>query len=123
MNKPTTLLPKMSEKAYGQSKETNTYVFEVPLSLNKQDIAKSVAETFEVIVTGVRVAVIKGKQKQSYRKRLRPRTGQRRTVKKAYVSVKAGQTIPIFAAIDEAEEKAEKSKAKAEKKAKKDKEK
>ncbi len=123
MNKALVLRPRMSEKTYALSKEFNVYVFETPLSHNKHEIAKAVASQFEVTVTDVRVVVQKGKQKQSYRKRSRPVTGQRKTIKKAYVTLKSGDSIPVFAAIDEAEEKAEKAKVTAEKQSKKAKDK
>ncbi len=45
--------------------------------------------------------------------------GVRPKIKKAYVKIKKGETIPIFASIDEAEEKAKKAEAKAAKKAEK----
>jgi len=58
-----------------------------------------------------------------YRKR-RYENGRRSNVKKAYVTLKEGDQIPIFAAVEEQEEKAEKTQEvvtkAAEKKAKKE---
>lgn len=111
------LKPKMSEKTYAIS-ENGVYVFEVDKSINKQQIAKSVEQTFEVTVTSVRTVTTKGKKKRLYRQR-RYETGSRSTYKKAYVTLKKGDQIPIFAAIEEAEEQVAKAEAKTDKKAEK----
>lgn len=122
MMKTITLKPHMSEKTYGMSSQ-GVYVFEVDKSVNKQEVAESVEKTYEVVVTQVRTVIVKGKAKRLYRKR-RYENGRRSDVKKAYVTLKAGDQIPIFAAVEEAEVKAEKSQKTvdkvAEKSAKKD---
>lgn len=101
------LKPRMSEKSYGLS-NSGVYVFDVDKSVNKHDIAKTVEETYEVTVTNVRTIVLKGKTKRLYRNK-RFETGRRSDVKKAYVTLKEGDAIPIFAAIEEEEAKAEKT--------------
>lgn len=115
------LNPRMSEKAYDLSHDMDTYVFEVPLSANKPEIAKAVAAQFKVTVEEVRVVVSKGKKARSIRigGTRKYVYGVRPKVKKAYVKIKKGETIPIFASIDEAEEKAKKAEAKAAKKSEK----
>lgn len=115
--KETVLKPRMSEKAYAVSQAANvkTYVFEVPSSANKHTVARAIGAQYEVTVTSVRTMTLKGKAKQSYRKGSRPITGQRSDVKKAYVTLKAGDTLPLFA--EEAAEDAKAAKA-AEKAAK-----
>lgn len=100
------LKPRMSEKTYAQS-EKGVFVFLVDRQLNKHEIAKAVESTYDVEVTNVNVVVQKGKAKRLYRNRKFER-GSRSDMKKAYVTLKEGQSIPIFAAVEEAEAKEEK---------------
>jgi large subunit ribosomal protein L23 len=113
------LKPRMSEKAYDLSHNTDTYVFEVPLSTNKVEIARAVSGQFKVTVENVRILVLKGKKARSIRigGSRKYFYGKRPNVKKAYVKIKKGESIPIFASIDEAEEKTKKAEEKAAKKA------
>lgn len=122
-NLDTVLKPRMSEKAYGVSQLRNTYVFDVEGDTNKHAVARAVSEQYSVTVTAVRVVNLKGKVKRTVRKGGRPVMGRQSDVKKAYVTLKSGDTLPIFAAIEEAEakeaklnEQAEKAAAKQEKK-------
>jgi len=107
MNKLMTLKPRMSEKTYAMS-QTGVYVFDVDTALNKHEIADTVSTTYDVTVESVRTVTVKGKAKRMYRKR-RYENGRRSDVKKAYVTLKDGDAIPIFAAVEEQEEKAEKA--------------
>ena len=111
MSKTIVLRPRISEKAYGLS-QRSTYVFDVPTSVNRVQVAASVQAQFEVTVETVRIAKLKGKAKMSYRKRSRPVKGRRSDVKRAYVSLKEGDKLPIFAAEEEEQAKAEKKAAK-----------
>lgn len=124
MSKSLVLKPRMSEKTYGLSKVQNTYVFDVDKSVNKLQVADAVAAQYGVKVVDVNIVIAKGKVKQTYKKRSRPTTGKRSDVKKAYVRVAEGDTIPVFDVIDEAAEKQEKAAEQAakvaEKKAKKE---
>ncbi len=108
--KDITLIPRVSEKAYGlsQAPGIKTYVFQVPVTTNKHAIARAISAQYEVTVTDVRTATIKGKVKQTYRKGSRPQAGRRSDIKKAYVTLKDGDTLPLFV-----EEAAEEAKAKA----------
>lgn len=122
MSKTLTLKPRMSEKTYATSQTTNTFVFNVPMSANKIEIADAVASQFGVTVTGVRTVVSKGKKARSirlgkYRKNV---MGVRADSKKAYVTLQEGDSIPVFAAIEEAEAAEAKAAEKASKKAKKE---
>jgi len=113
--------PRLSEKAYGLSQVRGTYVFEVPDTASKQSIAQAVAEQFEVTVTNVNTTTVKGKSKRTFiNRRGKFVRGTRSDIKKAYVTLKSGDSIPIFAAEEEAEAKAEKAAEKAAKKAKKE---
>ena len=107
MSKLMTLKPRMSEKTYAMS-QTGVYVFDVDTALNKHEIADTVSTTYDVTVESVRTVTVKGKAKRMYRKR-RYENGRRSDVKKAYVTLKDGDAIPIFAAVEEQEEKAEKA--------------
>ena len=122
MSKVMTLKPRMSEKSYALSHSIDTYVFDVPGTANKIEVARAVSEQFKVTVENVRIAIVKGKQARSIRigGARKMVSGKRPDTKKAYVRIKNGDTIPIFASIDEAEEKAKKAEAKAAKKLKKE---
>lgn len=116
------LKPRLSEKTYALSHVRNVYTFDVPGDANKHGVARAVAAQFEVTVEDVRIVNVKGKQKRTVRKGSRPTMGRRPDVKKAYVTLKAGDKLPIFASEEEAEakaEKIEKAAAKAAKKAEK----
>lgn len=97
MSKSMILKPRVSEKAYGQSLTGNVYVFQVPTDANKLTVAKAVQEQFEVTVEAVNIMKVKGKVKRTVRKRGRQTTGTRPDIKKAYVTVKEGDHIAIFA--------------------------
>ena len=112
------LKPRISEKAYGlsQAPGIKTYIFVVPTDANKHTIARAISAQYEVTVTSVRTITSKGKSKQIYRKGRRPVAGVRSDIKKAYVTLKAGDILPLF--IEEAAEDA-KAKVAEEKAAKK----
>jgi large subunit ribosomal protein L23 len=118
-DKLTVLKARMSEKTYALSKVRNVYTFEVPHDANKHSVARAVAAQFDVTVTEVAIMNVKGKQKRTVRKGGRPTMGKRADIKKAYVTLKAGDTLPIFASEEEADAKAEKAAKKADKKEKK----
>jgi large subunit ribosomal protein L23 len=106
--KDIVLKPRISEKAYGLTQLRNTYVFEVPTDANKLTVASAVAAQFNVTVTNVNIANSKGKTKRSVRRGGRSVTGSRSDRKHAYVTLKAGDEIPVFAAEEEKAEKAAK---------------
>lgn len=101
MSKSMILKPRISEKAYGLSEIANVYVFQVPTDANKLTVAQAVAEQFSVTVLAVNIANSKGKTKRTYRKGGRPTIGQRSDVKKAYVTLKEGDSIAVFATEDD----------------------
>ncbi len=84
------LIPKVSEKAMGLA-DQGVYVFEVPITANKLEVARAVAERFKVEVAGVNMQIHKGKAKT-----FRRVTGRQKDVKKALVRLKAGQSIALF---------------------------
>lgn len=95
------IIPRMSEKAYGSATDKNTYVFNVPLSTNKIEIKKQVEAEYDVTVEAVNIVRTKGKVKRTVRKGGRTITGKRSDFKKAYVLLAEGQSIPVFAAVEE----------------------
>lgn len=116
MDKFMTLKPRLSEKTYALSQLRNTYVFDVPTDANKLEIANAVEAQFKVTVMTVNVANVKGKVKRTVRKGGRPVAGRRANGRKAYVTLKAGDSLPVFAAVEEANATVEEKPAKKEKK-------
>lgn len=105
MDKTITLRPRVSEKTYNQSEVLNVYTFEVPGNVNKQTVAKAVAAQFDVTVTNVNMTNLKGKAKRTIRKSGRAIAGRQNDVKKAYVTLKEGDSIVIFKSAEEPEAK------------------
>lgn len=95
-----TIVPRVSEKTYAQSLLSNTYVFNVATSTNKQQIAAAVSEQFKVTVEGVRTVIQKGKRVRGVRKG-KSVEGARKNIKKAYVTLKEGDKLAIFDAAEE----------------------
>ena len=84
------LSPKVSEKA-AMLASNNVYVFNVPVTAEKVEIANAVAQLYGVTVEQVRTA--RGMGKPVYRGH---KKGRRNKWKKALVSVKKGQTIDLY---------------------------
>lgn len=104
MTKHLTLKPRISEKGYAISELRNTYIFDVEANANKHDVAKAVTAQYEVGVVNVRVAGVPGKAVRSYRSRGRRSINAKRSdIRKAYVTLKEGDKLPIFAAVEEPE--------------------
>ncbi|MGH7196523.1 MAG: 50S ribosomal protein L23 [Candidatus Saccharimonadales bacterium] len=93
------VIPRISEKTYAQA-AAGTYVFDVPMAANKQQVAAAVTRQFDVSVVDVNVVVAKGKVKRTFRKGGAPVVGKRSDVKKAYVRLAEGDSIPVFAEAD-----------------------
>lgn len=81
--------PVITEKATALS-EQNKVVFRVRPDATKPQIKEAVEKLFEVKVVSVNTLVTKGKTKV-----FRGRKGQRSDVKKAVVTLEAGQTIDV----------------------------
>lgn len=112
------LKPRMTEKTYALALSQNTYVFDVVGNTNKIEIAKLVQSTYNVTPEDVRIAIIKGKTKRSYRKGGKAVYGKRVDNKKAFVRIKDGESLPFFAEIQATEAKEKKEAEKIAKKAK-----
>lgn len=90
------VIPRATEKAYAQS-ANNVYVFNVPLTANKQEIAAAVEAQFEVKVERIKTLVQAGKAIRFSRGKNRfPGTTKRKDSKKAYVTLAAGDSIQVF---------------------------
>ena len=85
----TILAPHITDKATLLS-EQNKVVFKVALDATKDEIASAVEELFKVNVLKVNTVVTKGKAK-----RFRGIAGRRSDVKKAIVTLAAGQSIDV----------------------------
>jgi large subunit ribosomal protein L23 len=96
------LKPRVSEKTYAQSEQKNVFVFDVPKEFNRTQVKDAVQAQFKVTVTGVNILNVKGKEKRSYRRTSGWSKGKRNDVKKAYVTLKAGDSIAIFASEEDA---------------------
>ena len=84
------LAPVISEKSYGLLDE-NKYTFDVHPLANKTQIKIAVEKVFGVKVTDVNTINRQGK-----RKRTRHGFGQRKSTKRAIVSLAPGERIDIF---------------------------
>jgi large subunit ribosomal protein L23 len=110
MSKSLILRPRLSEKTYGLS-ESRVYVIDVPKSANKHSVARAVEAQFEVKVDKVNILNIKGKSKRVVSvtgKRYSNAEGRRNDIKKAYVTLAEGHSLPFFAAVEEEEQKEQK---------------
>jgi large subunit ribosomal protein L23 len=81
--------PIITEKATMTS-ENGAVVFEVAMGSNKPQIKEAVEALFGVKVKSVNTTITKGKVK-----RFRGQMGKRKDVKKAYVTLEAGNTIDV----------------------------
>jgi large subunit ribosomal protein L23 len=86
------LAPHMSEKGALVGDKNHQYIFRVAPSATKPEIKKAVEFLFKAEVTSVQVLNMQGKVK-----RFRQKIGHRKSWKKAYVSLKAGQDINFTA--------------------------
>jgi large subunit ribosomal protein L23 len=83
--------PIVSEKSYAMM-EQNRYTFEVHRDARKEQIAAAIEEIFGVRVEKVNTMNVSGKPR-----RLRYNKGLSRSWKKAVVTLKAGDTIDLYA--------------------------
>lgn len=101
MDKSMVLKPRVSEKAYALSQKQNVYVIQVPAEANRLTVASAITAQFGVTVTKVNITNAKGKLKRTVRKGGRQSFGKRPDIKKAYVTLKTGDSIAVFASEDD----------------------
>jgi len=88
--------PVTTEKAYGLSQK-NVYVFNVPLSANKNEIVDAIEAQYDVKVSAVKTLVQTGKAVRYSRGKNRyPGTTHRSDSKKAYVTLAEGSSLALF---------------------------
>lgn len=85
------LAPVVSEKSYDLIENNNTYTFEVEPRANKEQIRDAVEKVFDVRVVRVNTMNRKGKVKRTGWK-----LGKRKDVKRAVVTLAAGDSIDLF---------------------------
>ncbi|PID32576.1 50S ribosomal protein L23 [Candidatus Saccharibacteria bacterium] len=101
-----TVTPRATEKAYRLVTSRNTYVFDVPLFANKQQIIDAVESQYNVKVLSVKTLVQSGKAVRYSRGKNRyPGTTHRKDSKKAYVTLADGDSIKVFDEVEQKEEK------------------
>ncbi len=97
------LKPRLSEKTYALSDSENTYAFVIPAGVGKQEVAKAVADQYEVEVESVRISTSPAKNRRRFKRGGRVvYKGQSNPTRKAYVTLKEGHSLPIFSAVEEA---------------------
>jgi large subunit ribosomal protein L23 len=83
--------PLITEKGMRSNEEHNTVVFQVDTQANKLLIKQAIEALFQVKVLEVNTLNIRGKKK-----RVRMREGKKPDWKKAYVTLREGDTITFF---------------------------
>ncbi len=83
--------PLITEKANLAKERLNTYHFEVPITVHRQEVREAVERVFRVQVADVRTMIVRGKVKRRGRN-----MGKRPNWKKAIVRLKEGFKIDIF---------------------------
>ncbi len=83
--------PLITEKAERNREAARQFAFEVHRDASKIQVKQAVEKLFNVHVLAVRTAVARGKVKRVGRS-----IGQRPNWKKAFVTLKAGETISLF---------------------------
>jgi large subunit ribosomal protein L23 len=83
--------PLITEKGMRCNEEHNTVVFQVDARANKIQIQQAVEALFQVKVLRVNTLHVRGKKK-----RVRFREGRKPDWKKAYVTLREGDTITFF---------------------------
>lgn len=83
--------PLVTEKSASAKEANNVVSFVVDKGANKAEIKDSIEKIFKVSVDSVRTVNIAGKRKRAGRL-----FGKRSNWKKAYVSLKEGESIEIF---------------------------
>ena len=83
--------PLITEKTTTFLGNDRTYAFEVGITANKIQIKNAIQAYYDVGVERVRTIVMRGKSKRFGR-----RFGKRKNWKKAYITLREGDTIPIF---------------------------
>ncbi|MBU0974552.1 50S ribosomal protein L23 [Patescibacteria group bacterium] len=93
MNPYIVVKPVITEKSLRLANTDNTYVFEVQMTSNKNQIKEAIEKLFEVKVERIRTIVNQRELKRTGKKRMMVKFGK---TKKALVTLKSGQSIDLF---------------------------
>lgn len=91
----TIIKPVVTEKSSAQYGAEKIYTFQVDREASKPAIRQAIQSMFGVTVTGVRTINVRVKERRPGGLG-RGRTGRRSAWKKAFVTLKDGDVIPIF---------------------------
>jgi len=83
--------PLITEKANLDKERRNAYHFEVPVTVDRQEVKEAIERVFDVKVEDVRTIIVRGKMKRMGRF-----FGKRPDWKKAIVTLREGDTIDLF---------------------------
>lgn len=83
--------PLITEKAERNREANQQYAFEVHRDATKIQVKQAVEKLFSVHVLAVRTSIARGKNK-----RVGKNVGRRSNWKKAFVTIKEGETIALF---------------------------
>lgn len=90
--------PLITEKSAYQSSRLNQYAFEVPLEVTKKQVKEAVETAFDVQVLHVNTLVVPAKM--SRRGRSRRLKIRKSAYKKAIVTIRPEDRIPIFEGVE-----------------------
>ena len=93
MNPYIVIKPVITEKSLRLAQSETTYTFVVQTTAAKNQVKEAVEKLFSVDVKQIRTVVNQKENKRTGKKRLSTSVGK---VKKALVTLKAGQTIDLF---------------------------
>ncbi len=93
MNVYTIVKPIITEKSLTLANEKNTYTFQVSKDANKHQIKEAIEELFPVKVERVRTVLNQPVVRRTGKRRMKVTSGK---VKKALVTLKAGDEINLF---------------------------
>ena len=83
--------PLDTEKLDRMRDRENKFAFEIDLKANKTEVKQAIEQLFKVKVVDVRTSIVRGKFRRIGRSE-----GQRPNWKKAIVTLKEGDAIPLF---------------------------
>ncbi len=90
--------PIVTEKMTGLGEKLNRYGFRVERTANKLEIKQAVEEMYNVTVLAINTSVVAPKKKMRYTKSGVVK-GKTEAYKKAFVTLKAGETIDFYSNI------------------------
>lgn len=88
--------PLLTEKTNALRDKENTYVFKISSRANKALVISSIKEVFNVLPLACRIVNVSGKKKRIMARRTPGKAGRTSSWKKAYISLKDGDTLNIF---------------------------